>query len=267
MSVKMSFYPWEAGAPANPVDAVTRFANFGRMEIFPAPEYDFPYNESPEEAEWNRRFPVSFELPPVPILDLSIADREAIYSRRTTFFDTPIPMVPSGFGDVVSGTNAMFLQYGSVVQLVMNCTEPFGIGCGRSHPFHLHGHKFAVMHIGKWDEPFDPSIFNTQNPVYRDTFVLYTDGWYAIQFVVNNPGGWRLHCHINTHMFIGMSILFDVTGDDSVEEARRAPPEENNCFVPSGGGSGSSSAAQTVPLTAFTINSLLILSFWRLFWN
>jgi hypothetical protein len=99
-------------------------------------------------------------------------------------------------------------------------------GVCETHPFHLHGHKFW-MHsqgTGTYDISTKP-IHDISNPVLRDTLALYassysnlapnrttanyltTCGWVKIRFIANNPGLWLLHCHIGSHLFMGMSVL------------------------------------------------------------
>ncbi len=70
-------------------------------------------------------------------------------------------------------------------------------------------------------------IPNSNNPVFRDTVILYpTSQTYTdphtqlqnyqklcrgtkIRFIADNPGLWLLHCHIGAHAFIGMTVLFN----------------------------------------------------------
>jgi FtsP/CotA-like multicopper oxidase with cupredoxin domain len=99
-------------------------------------------------------------------------------------------------------------------------------GVCESHPFHLHGHKFWVhsQGTGMYDssEKINP---DGSRPVLRDTLTLYASsysnlaanrsvdnylkpcGWIKIRLIANNPGLWLLHCHIGSHLFMGMSVL------------------------------------------------------------
>jgi len=100
-------------------------------------------------------------------------------------------------------------------------------GVCESHPFHLHGHKFWIHSQGTGmynsSEKTNP---DTNSPVLRDTLILYASsyshlapnrsktnylmpcGWTKIRFLANNPGLWLLHCHIGSHLFMGMAVLF-----------------------------------------------------------
>ncbi len=100
-------------------------------------------------------------------------------------------------------------------------------GVCESHPFHLHGHKFWIHSQGTGmynsSEKINP---DTNSPVLRDTLILYASsyshlapnrsktnylmpcGWTKIRFLANNPGLWLLHCHIGSHLFMGMAVLF-----------------------------------------------------------
>ncbi|KAG1739436.1 laccase [Suillus paluster] len=74
---------------------------------------------------------------------------------------------------------------------------------GRPHPFHLHGHSFAVIRSA------GNSSYNYVNPVMRDTVTTGVAGDYVtIRFITDNPGPWLLHCHIDWHLYTGMALVF-----------------------------------------------------------
>ncbi|KAG1739433.1 laccase [Suillus paluster] len=74
---------------------------------------------------------------------------------------------------------------------------------GRPHPFHLHGHSFAVIRSA------GSSSYNYVNPVMRDTVTTGFAGDYVtIRFITDNPGPWLLHCHIDWHLYTGMALVF-----------------------------------------------------------
>lgn len=68
------------------------------------------------------------------------------------------------------------------------------------HPMHLHGHDFYVLAEGFGD--WNGVITNPNNPLRRDTHQLQgsrpdgTPAYAVIQFNLDNPGIWGLHCHI-----------------------------------------------------------------------
>ncbi|KAG1899689.1 laccase [Suillus fuscotomentosus] len=79
----------------------------------------------------------------------------------------------------------------------------------RPHPFHLHGHKFAVIRSA------GSSRYNYINPVLRDTVNTGFIGDYVtIRFITDNPGPWLLHCHIDWHLYSGMALVFAEASQD-----------------------------------------------------
>ncbi|RIA81566.1 multicopper oxidase, partial [Glomus cerebriforme] len=75
-----------------------------------------------------------------------------------------------------------------------------------THPFHMHGHLFAVIFIGEQGQIPDKSKYNTKNPIIRDTVSLPGNGFLVIRFIADNPGIW--HCHIEWHVELGMVMTF-----------------------------------------------------------
>ncbi|GES72658.1 multicopper oxidase [Rhizophagus clarus] len=72
------------------------------------------------------------------------------------------------------------------------------------HPFHMHGHVFAVMFIGEKGELPDESKYDKKNPIIRDTVTVPGNGYLVIRFISDNPGIWAFHCHIEWHVELGM---------------------------------------------------------------
>ncbi|CAG8465919.1 13594_t:CDS:2 [Dentiscutata erythropus] len=64
------------------------------------------------------------------------------------------------------------------------------------HPFHLHGHVFWLLGVGKNGTSPDYDSVNTKNPIQRDTASVPAGGWLIARFVSDNPGVWGYHCHI-----------------------------------------------------------------------
>ncbi|KAN0090500.1 multicopper oxidase [Hyaloscypha variabilis] len=106
------------------------------------------------------------------------------------------------------------------VELTINNIDANG------HPFHLHGFDFYVITSyegkGGWDyyNPFTPSRsprggpFNLHNPIRKDTVYVPPWGYVVIRFLADNTGIWALHCHILWHQASGMSMAFQVLGDE-----------------------------------------------------
>ncbi|KAF8229613.1 laccase [Tricholoma matsutake] len=90
---------------------------------------------------------------------------------------------------------------------------------GGPHPFHLHGHSFSVIRSA------NSTAYNFANPVRRDTVSTGLHGSNTtIRFVTDNPGPWFLHCHIDWHLDIGMSVVMvedfgDIAAKDPVPDA------------------------------------------------
>ncbi|KAH9906009.1 multicopper oxidase [Xylariomycetidae sp. FL2044] len=88
------------------------------------------------------------------------------------------------------------------------------------HPIHVHGRHFYVVGQGTgnftWDSVADaardaPESFNLVDPPLRDTFPTAGSvpeaSWLVIRRRSDNPGVWLLHCHIQSHMQGGMSVV------------------------------------------------------------
>ncbi|KAG2337950.1 laccase [Suillus weaverae] len=92
---------------------------------------------------------------------------------------------------------------------------------GGPHPFHLHGHSFAVVRSA------GSSGYNYVNPVVRDTVTTGNPGDSAtIRFITDNPGPWLLHCHIDWHLYAGLALVFaeapeDVAASQPVNDASK----------------------------------------------
>ncbi|KAH9897815.1 Cupredoxin [Cubamyces lactineus] len=75
---------------------------------------------------------------------------------------------------------------------------------GSPHPFHLHGHVFAVVRSAgstsyNYDDPIFRDVVSTGTPAVGDNV--------TIRFETNNPGPWFLHCHIDWHLEIGFAVV------------------------------------------------------------
>ncbi|KAG6864043.1 hypothetical protein C0991_000692 [Blastosporella zonata] len=107
---------------------------------------------------------------------------------------------------ILSGARAAqeLMPSGSVYTLprnkVVEITIPGG-SIGGPHPFHLHGHSFAVIKSANATKP------NYKNPVRRDVVNIgEANSNVTIRFVTDNPGPWFLHW--------GLAVVFaEDTGD------------------------------------------------------
>ncbi|RHZ65592.1 hypothetical protein Glove_313g52 [Diversispora epigaea] len=113
-----------------------------------------------------------------------------------------------------------FTQPGQVIDILLYNLN------NKEHPFHMHGHKFWVL--GSFNTNFTGVIpsnatFNLVNPIKRDSVTLEACGWFVIRFVIDNPGVWTFHCHIEWHAISGM-VMQMVELPDSI--TKLDPPQD-----------------------------------------
>ena len=137
----------------------------------------------------------------------------------------------------------------------------------QSHPIHLHGHSFHVVHIGypQYNRSTGFLIPNHQNPdiqcldtcqgrgcnpnrctnprwknnrpppslsidpytVRKDTVIVPAGGYAVINFVSDNPGHWFLHCHVEAHQFQGMGLFINEAFSE--QQKLDTPKSMNKC--------------------------------------
>ncbi|KAF7318698.1 Laccase A [Mycena chlorophos] len=122
---------------------------------------------------------------------------------------------------ILSGahTAAELLPPGSVYTLPLNSSVEISIPGGTTgapHPFHLHGHNFAVVRSAS------SSVYNYDNPIFRDVVNTgsSTSDNVTIRFETNNEGPWILHCHIDFHLEAGLAIVFAEDVDEIVDSVQ-----------------------------------------------
>ncbi|KAF8717019.1 hypothetical protein HU200_026128 [Digitaria exilis] len=118
-------------------------------------------------------------------------------------------------------TKTKVLRYNATVEVVLQNTALVG---RESHPMHLHGYNFFVLKqgFGNYDAARDSKRFNLVDPQERNTVAVPTGGWAVIRFVADNPGMWFMHCHIDSHLAIGLAMVFEVrTGRLRTRRCRR----------------------------------------------
>lgn len=105
------------------------------------------------------------------------------------------------------GTAVIRLNEGDVFELVLQNTRALN-GVAEFHPWHMHGHSFWMVGRGEgvFDGDTDPTEYNLEDPVLRDTVTLWPLGWSALRMVANNPGVWYFHCHLASHLHMGMAL-------------------------------------------------------------
>jgi FtsP/CotA-like multicopper oxidase with cupredoxin domain len=87
-----------------------------------------------------------------------------------------------------------------------------------SHPFHLHGHQFAVIEMGSFNDTFtetelrenDVKVHLRKNPVYKDTISVPKKGYVRLRFRTPSANFLFFHCHYDFHLQIGMAGVLQV---------------------------------------------------------
>jgi FtsP/CotA-like multicopper oxidase with cupredoxin domain len=102
----------------------------------------------------------------------------------------------------------------TTVRVVVNNPSP------ASHPMHLHGHNMQILSegAGNWD---GSTIVNANNPLRRDVQLVRANGYFVMQYDLDNPGVWPFHCHIAWHVSGGLYANFlerpaDIGKDTSI---------------------------------------------------
>ncbi|OWZ19320.1 hypothetical protein PHMEG_0006454 [Phytophthora megakarya] len=128
--------------------------------------------------------------------------------------------------DLPATANARQLEYGNHVEVVVVNSM------NEQHPFHLHSHAPWVVGSGQasaedvYDNNLPPS--KLQGAMLRDVYTVppcTTDendqcinvGYVILRFTADNPGVWMMHCHIDWHMDIGLSMIY-VEGEKELQE-------------------------------------------------
>ncbi|XP_023634764.1 L-ascorbate oxidase isoform X2 [Capsella rubella] len=109
------------------------------------------------------------------------------------------------------------LRFNTTVDVILQNANTMNAKNSETHPWHLHGHDFWVVGQGegKFNESEDPKRYNRVDPIMKNTVAVHPFGWTALRFRADNPGVWSFHCHIESHFFMGMGIVFE-SGIDRV---------------------------------------------------
>ncbi|CAG8611147.1 33753_t:CDS:10, partial [Racocetra persica] len=83
-------------------------------------------------------------------------------------------------------------------------------------PINANAYMYDTEGGAKWCRPSIPlgissaekmptlSKYNLIDPPLRDTLTVPANGWAVIRYIINNPGVWAFHCHIEWHVELGM---------------------------------------------------------------
>ncbi|KAG7396560.1 ferroxidase fet3 [Phytophthora boehmeriae] len=123
-------------------------------------------------------------------------------------------------------TNARKIEYGKHIELVLvNDMD-------EQHPFHLHTHSPWVVGSGQatLEDVFNNNLppLKLEGAMTRDVYTVppcATDGngvcvamgYLVLRFTADNPGVWMMHCHIDWHMDVGLSMIF-VEGQEELQQ-------------------------------------------------
>ena len=141
--------------------------------------------------------------------------------------------------------NVRTLPYNQTIQLVFSILGDHD----NTHPIHLHGHSFQVVHIGypeynestgailehntdiqcddrnctledcvperctrpRWRNR--PTFEINETTIRKDTVIIPAGGYVVVNFISDNPGYWIVHCHIMVHQLEGMALIFNEAPD------------------------------------------------------
>ncbi|KAI8970040.1 Cupredoxin [Mycotypha africana] len=117
-------------------------------------------------------------------------------------------------------TQVSLLELNDIVEVVINNLDD------SPHPFHLHDHMFQVVARGS-DGVYDPNRHKAiypENPTFRDTIGVPSNGFAVLRFRADNPGAWIFHCHVDWHVPAGLAAVF-ITAPQTVREKMTFPHE------------------------------------------
>ncbi|KAJ2350449.1 ferroxidase fet3 [Coemansia sp. RSA 2671] len=130
-------------------------------------------------------------------------------------------------------THSVLLKHNEAIELVIH--NPNTV----PHPLHLHGHAFQITEYGP-TSPLAPSnatvapiVKSSGVPVKRDTVVVLPLQYAKIRFRADNPGVWMLHCHMDTHFIMGMTMTF-VEAPDVLRKTQKVPTKMLNMCAKQG---------------------------------
>jgi laccase len=140
------------------------------------------------------------------------------YTNSSNSFNTSLVFT-------TKSTKATKLKFNSTVQIVFQNTALVGI---ENHPIHLHGFNFHVLAqgFGNYDAVTAHRMFNLVNPQKRNTIGVPVGGWAVIRFTADNPGVWIMHCHLDSHLPVGLATTFVVEDGPTPSTSLPPPPAD-----------------------------------------
>lgn len=125
-------------------------------------------------------------------------------------------------------SNAVYrLAFNTTVDVILQNANSMNNNTSETHPWHLHGHDFWVLGYGKgkFDIYNDQNKFNLVDPIMKNTVPVHPYGWTALRFQADNPGAWLFHCHIESHFFMGMGVVFE----EGIDKVGKLPSSIMGC--------------------------------------
>ncbi|KAL2551449.1 Cupredoxin superfamily protein [Forsythia ovata] len=174
---------------------------------------------------------VSFNLPHTPYL-ISLK-----HNLLHTFNKTPLPdgydFANYDIYSIAKNVNATTsngiykLKFNTTVDIILQNANTMNPNNSETHPWHLHGCDFWVVGYGKgkFDKFKDPKNYNLVNPIMKNTVPVHPYGWTALRFRADNPGVWAFHCHIESHFFMCMGVVFE----EGIEKLGSLPTSIMGC--------------------------------------
>lgn len=168
-------YPYFDDTALVPIDAIPMV----EADVTHTLSFDFStYKDGKNYAAFNSK---SFVNPQVP----SLLTAQTMPSNET--FDSAVYGPDAG---------AIVLKHMDMVEIVF-----VNLDSG-SHPIHIHGTQFQIVHKSTDDASSDPMVNppfeeGQANPVRRDTVQIPGGGSATIRFRADNAGAWFVHCHIS----------------------------------------------------------------------
>ncbi|KAJ7253686.1 ferroxidase [Mycena haematopus] len=187
---------YDASAPLNPVGTIDAYSDVDDIHLVPL-------------------VPV-LALSPTRTIELEVSFDTMDDGTNHAMFNLVTynsPLVPAILSAMSLGNNATDAAAYGPQSFVLEHMDVLDIvvknGDAGKHPFHIHGHKYQIVARSSDYTSDDPSVItmaNQSNPLRRDTIQIESMGSATLRVVMDNPGVWFFHCHIEWHLEVGLAI-------------------------------------------------------------
>lgn len=223
--------------------------------LYPTPDYELPATEPDVEFIFN----FAFENPQrtSTINGRNFIFPSAALQTQTGELDRDRENLECNLNDTCEdGCHCLHIHeipYKKSVRFVISTVGTNGSMAQRrfSHPVHLHGHSFHVVHTGygtygdrgqvqfssdelvcmdgstsnfcikpQWRNESELNFTLDKRTVRKDVVIVPAGGYVVMQFISDNPGFWFLHCHIEPHQLEGMGLVINEA------QAQQNPPPD-----------------------------------------